>query len=350
MDDDAHGGDDIFTAEVKSRKRKNDDYAEDESDEEVLPKPKRVVSRAQRGAIKEEQDEEEEEAKSTPAKARTNGRKRKSPASESDEDEDSEVAKPRKKAAATKSRAPKAKAKEDGKPDDPTVTAILDAIPIVRPPTPPPKDPDAKFDWRKANAGGGNSGPAPMAGALELPVGQPNCLAGQTFVFTGLLKTIGRDEAQALVKQYGGKVTTAPSSKTKWVVLGDDAGPSKLAKIRDLKIRTIDENGLFKLIRELPAGGGDTKEAEKFREKERAEEDKVKQGRRTDGQGGAGPSSSGGKGSEGGGQPRRWKTSSTSAPTCRPTLDDQIRADPAQSDLWKQEPCGEAVELAVELG
>ena len=274
--DDEDDGDDIFAAEAKGRKRKNDDYEED-SEEEDQPKPKRIASRSKPVAPTKTEDSDDSfetmpQAAKTP-KPGPAGKKRKATDSSSEEEED---VKPRKKPAATKPRAPRVTKADEA--EDSGIQAILNDIPTVRAPTPPPKDPNQKFDWRKTVPGGGNAAaPAPNAGAVEIPVGEPDCLAGQTFVFTGVLQTIGREEAQALVKQYGGKVMGAPSRNTKWVVLGTDAGPSKLAKIRDLGIKTIDEHGLFKLIQALPASGGDGKAAEKTRQKQKDEEQKVKQ-------------------------------------------------------------------------
>lgn len=86
-------------------------------------------------------------------------------------------------------------------------------------------------------------------GSKEIPQGAPNCLAGLTFVFTGELESLAREDAQDLVKRYGGKVTTAPSGKTSYVVIGTDAGPSKLQKIASLGISTLSEDGLLDLIR-----------------------------------------------------------------------------------------------------
>lgn len=262
MDDAEQDGDDIFMADIKGRsKRKNDEYAEEESEEEVLPKAKRVESRGQKAG----------KAAGDRA-ASTISKKRKSPVSESEDEEEEDL--PRKKPAAAKPRAPRT-TKKAGEPEDAEIQNILDSVATVRPPTPPPKDPDAKFDWRKAAAGGGSSVAQPMTD-IELPDGQEECLSGLSFVFTGVLQTIGRDGAQALVKRYGGKVTGQPSSKTSFVVLGDDAGPSKLAKIKSHGIKTIDENGLFDLIRKLPAYGGSGKGAQKAQEKKKAEEDKMK--------------------------------------------------------------------------
>ncbi|OAQ72974.1 chromosome transmission fidelity factor [Pochonia chlamydosporia 170] len=265
MDDAEEDGDDIFAADAKGRsKRKNDDYADEESEEEVLPRAKRVASRGQ--AVPDTVTQGGNRAASTAS------RKRKSPVQESDEEEEEEL--PRKKPTAAKPRAPRAKKADE--PEDAQIQDILDSVATVRPPTPPPKDPNAKFDWRKAAAGGGNASAQPM-GTADIPDGAEECLSGLSFVFTGVLQTIGRDEAQALVKRYGGKVTGQPSSKTSFVVLGDDAGPSKLAKIKSHGIKTIDENGLFDLIRKLPAYGGTGKGAQKAQEKKKAEEDKVKQ-------------------------------------------------------------------------
>ncbi|WYZ36616.1 hypothetical protein EsH8_II_000122 [Colletotrichum jinshuiense] len=263
VDEGDEDDDDIFAADVKGRnKRKNDDYAEDESEDELLPNPKRVASRSAPNATP---------SKST--RTTTGTKRRKTPEEDS---EGSEKDQPPKKKAPAKPRAPRAKKANES--EDAAYQSILDDIPTVRPPTPPAKDPDAKFDWRKSAAGGGNSSAVPPnAGTAELPEGEEECLSGLTFVFTGVLQTIGREEGQALVKKYGGKVTGAPSSKTSYVVLGDDAGPSKLKKIRDMNIKTINEEGLFELIRRLPAYGGSGKGAEKARDKKKKDEDNIKQ-------------------------------------------------------------------------
>lgn len=265
FDDGDEDRDDIFAADMKGRnKRKNDEYVEDDSEEEVLPQPKRVASRSK--ATKAEEPEYEKISKPAASRISRNTKKRKSP--ESDEEEPEEI--PRKKPAAAKPSVPRKKKELEA--EDAGIQALLDSVPTVRPPTPPPKDPNVKFDWTK---GGGNSGPPPMEGAVEIPEGEENCLTGMTFVFTGQLKTIGRDAAQELVKRYGAKVTGAPSSKTTFVVLGDDAGPSKIRKIKEHGIKSIDENGLFELIRKAPAHGGSGKAAEKARQKQEQEQKKV---------------------------------------------------------------------------
>ena len=75
----------------------------------------------------------------------------------------------------------------------------------------------------------------------------PRPLAGQTFVLTGTLPTLARDEAKALIEAAGGKVAGSVSKKTQYVVAGDDAG-SKLDKARELGVPILDEAGLRALL------------------------------------------------------------------------------------------------------
>ena len=56
-----------------------------------------------------------------------------------------------------------------------------------------------------------------------------------------------RDEASALIKKNGGKVSGSVSKKTSYVVAGEEAG-SKLTKAKDLGVNIIDEDGLISLI------------------------------------------------------------------------------------------------------
>ena len=68
------------------------------------------------------------------------------------------------------------------------------------------------------------------------------------------MSSIGRDDATDLVKRYGARVTTAPSGKTDFVIVGEGAGQSKLEKIEKLNLKTLDEDGLFDLIRKKSMG------------------------------------------------------------------------------------------------
>ena len=76
------------------------------------------------------------------------------------------------------------------------------------------------------------------------PVG---VLAGKTLVLTGTLPSLTRDEAAELIVAAGGKVSSAVSKKTDYVVAGDEAG-SKLAKAETLGIAILDEAGLRELL------------------------------------------------------------------------------------------------------
>jgi len=72
-------------------------------------------------------------------------------------------------------------------------------------------------------------------------------LSGKTFVLTGTLPTLSRDDAKALLEAKGAKVSGSVSKKTHCVVAGEDAG-SKLAKARELGIAVIDEAQLRQLL------------------------------------------------------------------------------------------------------
>ncbi|KMU73608.1 replication factor C subunit 1 [Coccidioides immitis RMSCC 3703] len=235
--DDSLGGDDIFATEYQKRGGGggDDDYQEEE-DEDSDFEELQVESRPLQPAKKV--------SRSTNTSTR-NGQKRKSDALH-DEDEESELSDKQKKKAArgqavkSPTKPTPKKQKAAAKPpqaESKEIQAIFDSIPTVRPPSPPAEA--KKFNFMAANQRAHASAAGEPA---ELPIGAENCLAGLSFVFTGVLDSLGRDEGQALVKRYGGKVTGAPSSKTSYVVLGSDAGPKKLATIRKHNLKTINES------------------------------------------------------------------------------------------------------------
>jgi DNA ligase (NAD+) len=75
----------------------------------------------------------------------------------------------------------------------------------------------------------------------------PQPLADKTFVITGTLEAMSREEAQRHIERRGGKVTGSVSKKTNYLVVGTDAG-SKLEKARKLGVETLDEPAFLRLI------------------------------------------------------------------------------------------------------
>ncbi len=77
-------------------------------------------------------------------------------------------------------------------------------------------------------------------------------LAGKTFVITGTLPTLGREDAKAMLEAAGAKVAGSVSKKTDYLVAGAEAG-SKLAKAQELGIAILDEAGMLALLAEPAA-------------------------------------------------------------------------------------------------
>lgn len=110
---------------------------------------------------------------------------------------------------------------------------------------------------------------------VDIPEAQPNCLSGLTIVFTGVLPRLDRDTSENLAKKYGAKVTKSISGKTSLVVIGDDAGPSKVKKIKTNKIKAISEDGFIQLLQSMPVDGGSGDAAILARKKREEEERKI---------------------------------------------------------------------------
>jgi DNA ligase (NAD+) len=72
-------------------------------------------------------------------------------------------------------------------------------------------------------------------------------LEGLTFVLTGTLPNLSREDAKARIESAGGRVSGSVSKKTNYVVAGEEAG-SKLDKAKELGVQVIDEPGLETLL------------------------------------------------------------------------------------------------------
>jgi DNA ligase (NAD+) len=101
--------------------------------------------------------------------------------------------------------------------------------------------------------------PAVAAPAATAPVARP--LAGLSVVFTGALESLTRPQAEALVRELGGKAVSGVSAKTSLLVAGLDPGKSKIEAARKLGIRILDKDEFLALAgqgaQEAPAPAPD---------------------------------------------------------------------------------------------
>ena len=82
--------------------------------------------------------------------------------------------------------------------------------------------------------------------SLHSPKAAAGPFAGKTFVLTGTLPTLTREDANAKIEALGGKVSSSVSKKTDYVLAGDEAG-SKLDKAQKLGVKIIDEKEFLKM-------------------------------------------------------------------------------------------------------
>ncbi len=86
-----------------------------------------------------------------------------------------------------------------------------------------------------------------LESSLHQQTAKAGSLAGKTFVLTGTLPTLSREEATQMIESHGGRVSGSVSKKTHFVIAGEDAG-SKLEKARTLGIPILDEGQLRQLL------------------------------------------------------------------------------------------------------
>ena len=142
------------------------------------------------------------------------------------------------------------------------------------------------LSWAAAKAAR-MAGPSNPGSKAVPPAAAPDCLAGLSFVFTGELSSFSREDAIDIAKRFCGsvnhvsvmprshrfsRVVGQPSSKTDYVVLGDNAGPSKLAAIKKHNLKILSEDEFLNLIatRKGPGDGKGLSEKEK-KKKEKEE-------------------------------------------------------------------------------
>ena len=80
------------------------------------------------------------------------------------------------------------------------------------------------------------------------PKAKSEILAGKTFVLTGTLQNMTRDEASSVIKSHGGKTSSSVSKKTSYVLAGENAG-SKLDKAKDLGVIILTEDDFLEMIK-----------------------------------------------------------------------------------------------------
>lgn len=94
-----------------------------------------------------------------------------------------------------------------------------------------------------------NRGGPEALGTKDIPQGAQGCLKSLTFVITGVLPSLERDECKKIIESYGGRVTTAVSGKTDYLLAGRDVGKTKTDKAEKLRVKIITEDDLLEMIR-----------------------------------------------------------------------------------------------------
>ncbi|KIY69753.1 DNA replication factor C, large subunit [Cylindrobasidium torrendii FP15055 ss-10] len=272
------------------------------SDDEEEPIPKKRPSKLPKAVVISSDEDEPQPKKAAPKRlSATTATKRKKPAlliSSDDEEEE----RPKKKATSTKlekatpsksaqkaTATPKPKGNKpssvaSGEDDEDLVGPSKGKKPAPKAKTAPPKaekedgeGTKKKFKYayyaHKAAAAADTS----SYGSKEIPDGAPMCLSGLAFVFTGELPSFSRDTAVEAAKRFGGRVVGQPSSKTDFVVLGQDAGPKKLEAIKKHGVKTLDEDAFLKLIATRKGAELDEKAKKKLAKEEEAIQAAVKE-------------------------------------------------------------------------
>ncbi|KAL6776732.1 RFC1 [Auxenochlorella protothecoides x Auxenochlorella symbiontica] len=151
--------------------------------------------------------------------------------------------------ASPKARTPTARAKIPGPLAglDPVAVEAVEAVDAAAKKLPPEEALKLSFMSETSYAARAPDEP-PNAGTKAIPKGHPDCLTGKTFVISGVLDSMKREEAEDLIRRHGGKVTGNVSGRTSFLVIGQYAGRSKHAAAQAKGTPVIDEGGLLSLV------------------------------------------------------------------------------------------------------
>jgi DNA ligase (NAD+) len=79
-----------------------------------------------------------------------------------------------------------------------------------------------------------------------------NLLNGESFVISGVFENYSRDQLKKMIELNGGKILSSISSKTNYLLGGNNVGPSKLLKVEKLKIPIIDIDSFINMLKSKP--------------------------------------------------------------------------------------------------
>lgn len=162
-------------------------------------------------------------------------------------------------------------------PTDGSVRSLEEVLAGIPDAMLPDVDPNVKFNFKDFMNRGGANASSEMSQDIVVPVAREDCLAGMKIVFTGVLPHLSRDESNSIAKRYGAEVMKSLSRKTTLVVIGADAGPAKVRKIKELGTKVIDEEGFLQLLRDMPTAGGSGELAQKAMQKKIEMEQKIEE-------------------------------------------------------------------------
>ena len=307
---------------LAKRKRTKDEAVEKENDEREVPQ------------VKDEVKDEEKKKKKRERERDVSYVLEESDEDEVMEEEESEREKKQKKQKKQKKKttttsstkaSPKKKALTPKELRERALESFKEAIGKL-----PATEEETKFTVRAVTAefnpyqqGGGDDAPPPNRGKKPSPPrGGDDCFNGLTFVITGTLDSIYRNEAEDLIKRHGGRITGSVSGKTDFLVAGTDSGASKVKAAREKGTKIIDEDGLFSLLMSTAPPPGNDEDDDEEREAERE-----KKRRNVS----VSPSAAAGSSSK-----REASSSSAAAATAAAPTPQQVASPSASagSDLW----------------